>query len=105
MNAASAAHPPVDAESKADPARMDFPVDSPGGPPPHSNRVIGSPRTPPAHHPHTTPHTKATRSYTYLKCETEEGRAESGLDLRVIRMPPIPRSTRTPRPNLDLRRQ
>ena len=34
MNAASAAHPPVDAESKADPARMDFPVDSPGGPPP-----------------------------------------------------------------------
>ena len=34
MNAASAAHPPVDAESKADPVRMDFPVDYPGGPPP-----------------------------------------------------------------------
>ena len=89
MNAASAAHPPVDAESKADPVRMDFPVDSPGGPPPATaNRFTGAPCTPPAHHPHTTPHTKATRSYACLRRETEEGRAEDGLDFRVIRMPP-----------------
>ena len=51
MNAASAAHPPVDAESKADPVRMGFPIDSPGGPlPPHRNRFISAPCTPPAHH-------------------------------------------------------
>ena len=92
MNAASAAHPPVDAESKADPVRMDFPVDSPGGPPPATaNRFTGAPCTPPAHHPHTTPHTKATRSYAYLRRETEEGRAEDGLDFRVVRMPPHPK--------------
>ena len=34
MNAASAAHPPVGAESKADPVRLGFPIDYPGGPPP-----------------------------------------------------------------------
>ena len=54
MNAASAAHPPVDAESKADPVRMDFPVDSPGGPPPPRHplhrRTLHTTRTPPAHH-------------------------------------------------------
>ena len=54
MNAASAAHPPVDAESKADPARMDFPVDSPGGPPPPQQPLhrltTHTTRTPPAHH-------------------------------------------------------
>ena len=53
MNAAPAPHQPVDAESKADPGRMDFPIDSPGGPPPpstHHNRFISAPGTPPAHH-------------------------------------------------------
>ena len=67
MNAASASHPPVDAESKADPVRLGFPIDYPGGsppPPPHPiprNRHF-APGTPPAHHTH-----KEPESCAYLR--------------------------------------
>ena len=62
MNAASASHPPVDAESKADPVRLGFPIDCPGGsPPPPPTPSHATVISHQAHHQHTT-HIKDPRA-------------------------------------------
>ena len=82
MNAASASHPPVDAESKADPVGLVCPIDCPGGsppPPPHpptpSHATVISHQ---AHHQHAT-HTKDPRAPHSADMNGEVNREQMSL--------------------------